>query len=541
MILKPASRGLSYLRTDYHASMVLLMIMVGLVLLMACANLANLLLAQAGARSREVAVRLALGASRGRLIRQHLTESLLLATGGAALGAIWAQWAGRLLVLWISPSRGPVFLSLAPDFRMVAFTGGVTIITGLLFGVGPALRATRLTPQPALKEGGNGLTDSRQRLSFGRALVTGQVAMSLLLLVGAGLFVRSLQGLLTQEMGFRRDHMLLVRPEWRWAPYTTERKFAASEQFLEQLRSLPGVESASASAVTPIGGMAYMDDIEISSRQGYRKAHSFFNTVTPGFFATMGTKLLAGRDFTNHDTQHAPRVALLNETAARRFFPGIDPIGQTYREPAFEKRPEIVAQFVGVVQDAKYVNLRRDPPPTIYIPMAQNPEVFAWCEVRYAGPVADLISRVEEGVRATDPRIGLDFRLFSTQISESVLQERLVARLTSVFGVLALGLASIGLYGLVAYAVTRRRSEIGVRMALGASPGAVVRLMLRETAGLLGAGVSLGLLSAVVGGRFVRSMLFGLAPTDPLTLGGACLVLFGCSIHGRVGAGAAGG
>ena len=523
-VLHPAGKGISELRGRYGQSLVLLMGMVGMVLLIACANLANLLLARAGARSREVAVRLALGAGRGRLVRQFLTESLLLSLAGAALGVLLAQFASRLLVAWISSSRETRFLDLSPDGRLLAFTGALAIGTGLVFGLAPALRATRLAPQMALKEGARGLTESRRRLGLGRALVTVQVALSLVLLIGAGLFVRSLRLLLAQDLGFRRDHILLVTPDLRGPADAPERQTAVLAELLGRLRQLPGVRAAARSEVTPIGGGTWQWDVQVDTAgQGPRGVHCYFNLVSPGFFRTMGTRLVAGRDFDSGDSGSGPLVALVNETAARRLYPGANPVGETYGDKAFS-HAEVRVQVVGVVEDAKYRTLRDQPPPTIYLPMTQNPAPFAGngtYELRFGGPLADLVARVKEAVRAADPRIALDFRLLSTQIDDSLLQERLVARLASFFGVLALVLASIGLYGVVAYGATRRRTEIGIRMALGATRGGVVWLVLRETAALLLVGILLGLGGALAGAGLVRRMLFGLTPGDPATVAGA--------------------
>jgi putative ABC transport system permease protein len=292
------------------------------------------------------------------------------------------------------------------------------------------------------------------------------------------------------------------------------------------LRELPGVQSASASAVTPISGTLLHWDVEVDvGLRSFRKVHGYFNVVSPGFFRTMGTPLLAGREFVPSDSINSPHVAIVNETAARQFFPGKNPIGQTYRDPAFGKRPEIVQQIVGVVKDTKYLSLKEKPRSVAYVPMAQNSVPFPWYELRFSGPIADLIARVKDVTRATDPRLGLYFRQLSMQIDDSLLQEQLLARLASVFGGLALILATVGLYGVVSYSVSRRRSEIGVRMALGSSQGRVVWLILRETAGLLCVAIPLGLAAALVCARFVRSMLFGLTPTDPTTFAGVSFLL----------------
>jgi predicted permease len=535
-VLYPAATGLSDLREEGRDASVLLMAMVGLVLLIACANIANLLLARAGARSREVAVRLALGASRGRLIRQFLTESVLLSLTGAALGVLFARFAAGALVAWISASHNARFLDLSPDLRIIGFIAALAVLTGLLFGLAPALRATRVVAQPALKEGGRGLAGSRRNLGLGRALVVSQVALSLVLLVGAGLFVRSLGKLLGQDAGFRRENILLVEPDLRAARYSRARESTVYADLLDRLRHLPGVISAARSVVTPISGRTWQWQVGVSAPGGERRIHSFFNLVSPGFLRTMGTPLLAGRDFTDADRAGAPFVALVNETAASRLFPGVDPIGQVYSDLSPD-RERIAVQVVGLVKDAKYRSLREEPRPTIYIPIAQpnvDFQVNGFYEVRFAGPLSDVTQRVRAAFHDADPRIGLQLQLLTTQIDDSLLKERLVARLSSFFGVLALLLVSIGLYGVVAYSVMRRRNEIGVRMALGATRGGVVRLVLRETVVLLAIGIPLGLAAAFACGRLVRSMLFALTPGDPPTLAGACVLLVFVGLAGAL-------
>ena len=535
-VLKPAAHGLSNLRgRENRQALLLLMGMVGLVLLIACANLANLLLSRAGARSREVAVRLALGAGRARLVRQLLTESLLLSVSGAALGAVFAQFAARLLVAWISSSRNARFLDLAPDARVLAFTAGLALVTGLIFGLAPALAATRLAPQAALKEGSRGLTRSRRPLGLGRALVALQVALTLVLLCGAGLFVRSLNLLVTQDVGFRRDHLLLVEPDLRATQFSRDRQSAAAEDLLYRLRTLPGVTAAARSVVTPISGMTWQWNVKVDSPGGSaRSVHAYFNLVSPDFFRTMGTALLSGRDFTADDTAKAPQVAVVNETAAAALFPGVNPVGRIYRDRSMD-HTEWTVQVVGVVKDARYRRLRDQPPPTIYVPITQNPSPFqvnGIYELRFSGPVADLAARVKEAVHETDPRISLLLQLLTTQVDDSLLRERLVARLASFFGALALVLAAIGLYGVVAYSASHRRAEIGIRMALGATRQGVMWLVLRETAALLFVGVVSGLAASMGAGRLARALLYGLTPTDPPTVAAAIAALLltaGCA------------
>jgi putative ABC transport system permease protein len=524
--IHPAVTGISSLRGRYAQGLMILLAMVGVVLLIACANLANLLLARADARRREVAVRLALGAGRARLLRQFLTESLLLAAFGALLGVALAQWGNRALIGFLN-----LFLDLSPDLRVLGFTTALAIVTSLLFGLAPALLATRIGPNDALKEGARGLTGRRRRWSLGRLLVAAQVALSLLLVVGAGLLVRSLHTLLTQNMGFERQGVLMVDPDLRNTTYTAKRQPVVAEELLARFQALPGVASASRSAVTPISGMSWQWDVRVGAPGGQvRSEHAWFNLVSPGYFETMRTPLLAGRRFTAQDTATSARVAIVNETMARRLFPGANPLGKVYRDdaPPGAAVKEFVTEIVGVARDAKYRRLRDEVPPTIYLPISQNPAPFpvvGTYALRFSGATPDVTARVREAAHVVNPRISLEFRLLSVQVEDSLLQERLVAMLSALFGLLALVLAAIGLYGVVAYSVTRRFHEIGIRIALGAGRGAVQWLVLREVGALLFAGLMLGLTMALTGTRLVRTMLYGLTPNDPWTLAGACVVL----------------
>ncbi|HLN00195.1 MAG TPA: ABC transporter permease [Bryobacteraceae bacterium] len=525
--IRAAGTGLSGIREHYARGLVLLLSIVGVVLFIACANLASLLLARADARRREIAVRLALGAGRAILIRQFLIESLLLAILGAALGVGLAQWGGRALVSFLDLS-----LDLAPDLRVLGFTAGLAIVTSLLFGFAPALEATRSGPNDALKEGSRGLTAGQRRAwSLGRTLVAAQVALSLLLMTGAGLLVRSLHTLLTQKMGFERNGVLLIDLDFTNTSNTPQQQTAVAEDLLARMQTLPGVVSASRSAVTPVSGMFWQWNVRVEAPGGQvRSEHVFFNLVSPGYFATMRTPLLAGRTFNSQDTATSLRVAIVNEAMARRLFPGVNPIGRVYRSDAFPGAPpkELVTEIVGLAGGAKYLGLRDAVPPTMYLPIIQNPPPFlpaGTYALRFTGPLKDLKTRVEQTIRAMNPRISLEFRLLSEQVEGSLLQERLVALLSALFGALALLLAAIGLYGLIAYSVTRRFHEIGVRMALGAGRGAVEWLVLREVGALLLGGLTLGVAATVPATHLVRSMLYGLAPNDPSTLTGACALL----------------
>jgi predicted permease len=524
--LHPAATGLSSLRERYAHVLVILLSVVGVVLLIACANLANLLLARADARRREVAVRLALGAGRVRLLRQFITESVLLSVFGATLGVVLAQWGSRGLIHFLD-----LYLDLSPDLRVLGFTAALAVVTSLLFGMAPALQATRCGPNDALKDSVRRVTGRRRRWGLGRLLVAGQIALSLLLVVGAGLLVRSLHTLLTQDMGFEREGVLIVDADLRKTAYAAEKQPTVAEELLARFQALPGVRSASWSVITPISGKSWQWDVRVDAPGGHeRKQHAYFNLVSPGYFETMRTPRLAGRDFTAQDTKTSPRVAIVNETMARKLFPGANPIGKVYRDDAPPGSPvkEFVSEIVGVAKDAKYRSVRNDVPPTIYIPITQNPAPFPVVgthALRFTGSVRDLTVRVREAVHDVNPLISLEIRLLSTQVADSLLQERLVALLSAVFGLLALVLAAIGVYGVVGYSVTRRLHEIGIRMALGAGRGAVEWLVLREVGTLLLAGLILGLPIALAATRLIRTLLYGLMPNDPGTITAACTLL----------------
>jgi predicted permease len=362
-------------------------------------------------------------------------------------------------------------------------------------------------------------------------LVAAQVALSLLLVVGAGLLVRSLHTLLTQNMGFERQGVLMVDADVRNTAYTAKLQPVVAEELLARFQVLPGVVSASRSAVTPISGMSWQWDVRVDAPGGQvRTEHAWFNLVSPRYFETMRTAVFAGRGFGPKDAANSPRVAIVNETMGRKLFPGANPIGRFYRDDAPPGAPvkEFVTEIVGVARDAKYRRLRDEVPPTIYLPILQNPAPFpvvGTYELRFGGSMADVTARVREAVHAFNPHISLEFRLLSVQVEDSLLQEGLIALLSTLFGLLALVLAAIGLYGVVAYSVTRRFHEIGIRIALGAGRGAVQWLVLREVGALLFAGLILGLAMALTGARLVRTMLYGLTPNDPWTLAGACVVL----------------
>ncbi len=523
--LRPAATGFSQTGDQYRKALFTLMAVVGLVLLIACANIANLLLARAAARQREISIRLAIGAGRRRVIRQLLTESLLLSLLGAAGGLLFARWGSGLLVRLLSNSRDHLDLDLALDLPVLAFTAGVAILTGVLFGLAPAFRATGRNPNQFLREHATGGQPSRFRL--GRMLVAGQVALSLMLLVGAGLFLGTMRNLLTVPAGFDARNVLLVRAD-TVAGVPKAQRNNLYQTILERLRGLPGVVSAASSAITPVSNMmwdqfAYPEGYEPKSRDD---RDTYMNRVSPEYFRTLGTPILLGRDFNDRDTLTSLKVMIINERAARQFFPNASPLGKTI---ALDVKPGVKDnyQVIGVVKDAKYQSLREAAPRTGYLVSSQDPDPggdIAY-EVRSAGAVEDLIPLIRAAIKDVNPGVSLEFHKFETQIRDSLLQERTVALLSAFFGGLALLLAMIGLYGVTAYTVVRRQSEIGIRMALGAQRGAVIWLVLRDVAIMLAIGLAVGLALSLAAGRLVTSLLYGLAPTDPWTLASAAAVL----------------
>ena len=529
----PGGSGFSSLRANSERPLWVLLAITGLVLLIACANLANLLLARASARERELAIRLALGASRGRLVRQLLAESLLLAALGAALGAALAQLLSRFLVASLATQGNQLFLDLDPNWRVFGFIAGLAILTCLLFGLTPALGATRTSPGAALKAGGRGLAGSGGS-GLRRLLVVSQVALSLLLLVGALLFVRSFQNLATLDAGFRREGLLAASLDLRRADFPAERLLAVQRDLTERLRALPGVESAAEVAIVPMSGSAWNNNIRIDGSAGQEGSATLsnFNQVGPGYFRTMGTPLLGGRDFDERDAATSPKVAIVNETFSRRFLNGANPVGRRFRIEVGPKETDHLYEIIGLVKDTKYRSLREELTPIAFLAAAQDDEPgrFAQFVLRSPASLGALTAAVKKAVAEVNPAIGIQFQSVQTQIWETLLQERLMAMLSSFFGFLAGLLAMIGLYGVISYAVSRRTNEIGIRMALGADRRVVVRLILREAVALLSVGLAAGVLLSLASVKTVSSMLFGLQPYDPVTIGLAVAILAGVGL-----------
>jgi putative ABC transport system permease protein len=522
----PAANGLSNIRRQYQQALMVLMVIVGVVLLIACANVANLLLARSAARQKEMAIRMALGSGRGRLMRQLLTESIVLSLAGAALGLLFAQWGARLLVGFLSLGDNKVFLDLGVDWRVLAFTAGVSILTAIIFGLAPAWRGTAVNPQAAMKANARGVIEG-SKFGIGKALVVAQVALSLVLVVGAGLMLSTFFRLETLDTGFEREHVLLVRVDLRNANYGKERRGAAMREMLGHLRALPGVQSASVSNMTPISGSFWNENLEIEgyASKGRDDTLTYFNEVSDRYFETLRMDFIAGRDFDTHDTPESPKVAVVNQTMAKKFFAGQSPIGKRYRAEEGNKLGPWT-EIVGVVRDSKYGSLREEILPTAFVAASQDATpMWYQFELRAAGPPTALISGAKSAIAEVNRDVSLQFKTLALQVAESLARERLLATLSGFFGALALALAMIGLYGVMSYNIARRRNEIGIRMALGAMQSRVLRMVLSEVAILIGMGLAIGLGAAIGATRFIASFLYGTKANDPWTLALAAGVL----------------
>jgi predicted permease len=532
--LHPAASGTSSLRREYRRPLLTLMAVAGLVLLIACGNIANLLLARATARRHELSVRQALGASRWRLARQLLAESVLLSVVGAAVGILFAVWGSRLLVAHLSTPSEPVVLALALDWRMFGFTALVAVTTALLFGTLPALRASRVRPMEAMREQGRG-NSSDGRIGLGGGLVVAQVALSLALVVGAGLFVRTFAALSSVQLGFDRDRILVVNLSVQRNATDSLRRADLFERVRQAARATPGVSQAAISVVTPVSGSTWNDAVWVDGAPQLPEEQRLtnINLLSPDWFATYGTRLVAGRDLDESDRAGAPLVAVVNQTFATHFFGAQNPIGQMVRRQGNAKDPDRVYQVVGLAEDAVYASLRDTVPPTMYLALAQNMEgpTFAALSVRSEQLQPAALSRpLVEAISRVDPGLSLTVRTLASQVETSLSQERLVALLSGFFGGLALLLAGLGLYGVTAYSVSRRRAELGIRMALGSAPAGVLRLVLQRVAALVAMGVAAG--AALTWGlsRLVASLLYGLSPQDPLTFAGGATLLVAVGI-----------
>jgi len=535
--LAPAGAGLGELRRSFSRPLFILMGLVSLVLLIACANVANLLLARATSRQKEISVRFSLGASRGRLMRQLLTESVLLAGMGGALGYLFAYWGSYVLVALISPASRPLSLNISPALTILRFTVGACLLTALLFGVAPAWHAMRTDMAPALKQSTRTTGSAGLRLGLGKALIVVQVAVSLVLLFGAGLFVRTLLNLRHIDPGFDQNNVLIFGLNPTKAGY---KQFALNDFFSrveQRVVMLPGVISVTASFHTLLNDGRRSDDVWVEGFKGDGTPGQMDVAVVPAgpnFFATMKIPVLRGRDLSERDTEHSPRVAAANEAFVKRYFGGRDPIGQHVRFASAP--PSTTMEIVGVVRDARYGSLREEAPATLYHPYKQAEGIpFMYFELRTATSPTALVPSVRAAVASVDRNVPLfGITTEAQQSDESLLHERLFAKLTSFFGLLALLLACVGLYGILSYAVARRTPEIGVRMALGAQQADVVRMILRETCLLVAAGLAIGVPASLAAARLASSvisdLLYGLKTTDVPTITLAALLLIGVAV-----------
>jgi predicted permease len=513
--------GTSYLRRRFTQPLHILMGVVGLVLLIACANIASLMLARASARHKEIAVRKALGASRARLIRQLLTECVLLSTAGALLGVFFARWGSSLLVRYISTGDRKVFLDLSFDWRVLTFTASAAVFTGILFGVLPAFRSTKVSLTSAMKGSQAVEGESRTKFRPGKWIVASQVALSLVLLVASGLFLRSLVTLVTMDAGFDRNNVLIVRANLHTAKVPPEQQPAMFDEVESRLRSLSGVVSAGRSVMTPVSNYVWNSELDVDTPNAPKgdAALAYFNFVSPGYLETVRTPLLAGRNFNDGDTKTATRVAIVNEILARTFFPNGDALGKYFRVHPDPGKPAPPIQIVGLAKDAKYESLREEAHPTAYFPVAQLPEdaeeqVF---ELRTAARPSTLVPSVQEAAAGVSKAIPLEFHTLAEQVDDSLVQERLLATLSTFFGALALLLAMIGLYGALSYLVAQRQPEFGIHMALGAPRGSILRLVMRDVVVFLAGGLAAGVCLALITVGVLQKMLFGLAPHDTFT------------------------
>lgn len=521
--------GLSGVRQSYSSALVILMSIVALVLLVACANVANLMLVRTEVRQRELAVRVALGAGRLRVLRQLFTEGLLLAVAGGVLGVAIAYQGSHALLRFLSSDRQPVVLDLSIDLRVLLFTGATAVLTAILFGLAPAWRAFRVDPHDALTAQGRGAVNARSRFGFGKALVAAQVALSLVLVTGAALLLGSFRAVADVDKGFDEHNILVAETDFRWNDAVSpEARMDGQKRALQRLRALPGVTAASMSFRTPLEPRGWNNIIDVPGVNFERRddALGWINLVDADYFSTLGTRLIAGRDFTDADRAGGPNLAIINDVAAKRYFAGRNPIGGTFSIEVAPKQ-RLTYEVVGVVGNASYSSLREAPRAQLFLPLAQNLDYTGTIsfEMRTAAGASSLRPAVTRALADVQPRATVRFQELERQVSDALRTDRLLASLSVFFGGLALLLAMIGLYGTMSYAIARRRAEIGIRLALGAAPERVSRGVLREVATVLGLGLLLGLAGVFATTRMVEGFLFGVTPREPTLLLASMFVL----------------
>ena len=540
--VESGSRGLTALRRQFSKPLIFLMAMVGVLLLIACTNVANLLLARANSRQREIALRMALGAGRLRVVRQLLTESALLALAGGGFGTLLAFWGSGSLVNLMSRAQSPIQLSVRPDARVLAFTALVSFFAAIVFGLAPAWRTSRLELAQAVKDSTQGAISARRRSRMGDGLVISQIALALVLLVGAGLLVRTLEKLKELHPGFDERNVLLFSVNPSMVGYKDSQVAGLYERLSEHIKAIPGVRAVSFSIFSPLGagfGSTIPSVEGYTPRPGENMPVSV-NFVAPNYFKVLGTAVLLGREFTDGDRAGAPKVAMINQAMARYFFGDSNPLGRRFSIPGWVGDATLL-EIVGVAENAKLKNLREQAAPAAYIPFLQEPDSVPAMtfEVRTASNPSLLAASVRRLIKQADGRVPLfGVKTLTEQVNESLVQERLVASLSSLFGFIAVFLTCVGLYGLISYSVTRRTHEIGIRMALGAQRFQVLGLVLSQGMILAVIGVCLGTVAAFGLTRLMASLLYAVKPTDPVTFIAAALTLtgvaaFACLIPAR--------
>ncbi len=525
MNVEQAAAGYSQLRNSFSKALIVLMCMVGLVLLIACANVANLMIARAFARQKEIAVRLSVGASRGRLVQQLLVESLLLSFAGGLAGAALAVGMTRGLLALIPSDENPLLIRAEPDMRILLFTLGLTLVTSLIFGLVPALRASNPDLWTTLKDAVGSIAGAGGSLFLRKGLVATQVALSFLLLFGAGLFVRSLQNLQSADTGFRDlDNLVTFQLSPAMNGYDAPRTMNFYQQLLENIRGLPGVKSAATASVSVLSGDEWDSSTSV---EGHKFAdgedmQAFMNAFSPGYFETMGIRLVEGRDFDRRDVKEKSKVAIVNQSFARHFFGAKSAVGRHLGRGG-GPNPKFDTEIIGVVADSLYEGPRAGVHRQVFVPNWGNGAVAFYVRTALGSP--QTYSALRSEVKKLDAAMPVyQLKTVAAQLDQTLMTERLIALLSAGFGILATLLASLGLYGVMAFAVARRTKEIGVRMALGASQGSVIWLVLKEVMLLVGIGLAVGIPAAIGSGRYVSTQLYGIKANDPW-IGGMTVIL----------------
>ena len=528
--IQPGAQGFSNLRQAYGPALLVLMAAVGVVILIVCANVVNLMLVRSSARTREMTIRMAIGAARGRLVRQLLTEGVVLATAGGTLGLLAAETGSRLLVaLAGTDPTSPIALDVRVDGRVIAFTAVVTLVAAILFAVLPALRGTRVDLATALRADGRVRFGGGRPGRFGTAktLVVAQVALSAVLLTGAGLLVRSMERILTADLGIDRDHLMVVVVPAKKAGYEGARTFALARELTDRTTHVPGVRAVSVSQHGLFTGGDGGLHVTIPGRPSMtsQERHVFYDAVGPGFLRTIGAHILRGRDVDAHDDAAAPKVAVVNATLANTYFPGQDPVGRTIATE------DGALTIVGEVADVQTNDVRGKPQRRLYLPFFQEKALNVFClMVRTAGAPASRVADIRDGVRASDPTLAVEAEPVADLVRQSVGDDVLLMEVMTGFSLVALLLAALGLYGMTAYATSRRTGEFGLRIAIGAEPSSVARMVLGESAALGVIGLVCGLPAGLAASRLIRDQIFGVSRLDPPSLAGAIVLLIATTI-----------